>query len=391
MLTIGIITRYAPSTRAITATDAAALADVLAHAEPRLRVVLYCAGGRYDGAHARKAEPGRFETVQLEAAEPAKTGVSRLMNSIGVGVRLAWVSRHCDVVVAQTDPPLLGLWVGLLRALRRRPWADWTMDLYPDAFVAAGLARARSFPVRAIRWLQRRLRPTLTIALGDGQAAYLTKSGRAGASIEVLPCGVPRSAAPGPRGRAGEAPPVSATYAGNIGQAHDVDRVAAALFGFADAGAAVTVAPSGAKAEELLAAVAQRPEIRVRSSMTHAELAQVDFHVASLAADWTHLCVPSKAVTAASLGAHVIFLGSAESDSARMAGLRCIVLAPEMDLAAVRQRCHGLAIGADALPPTDAAVPAQARYAQGLEQVSRCLRKLVSSCARDSIDPLTVP
>ena len=379
MPTIGIITRYAPSTRAITATDAAALADTLARTETTLRVVLYCAGGRYDGAHAREAEPGRFETVQLEAADPAKTGLSRLMNSIGVGMRLAWVSRHCDVVVAQTDPPLLGLWVGLLRALRRRPWADWTMDLYPDAFVAAGLVGPRALPVRAIRWLQRRLRPTLTIALGDGQAAYLAQSGRGAALVEVLPCGVPRSAAPAPARGAGAASRVSATYAGNIGQAHDVDRVAAALFGFADAGATVSVAPSGAKAEELLAAVAQRPEIQVRASMTHAELAQVDFHVASLAADWTHLCVPSKAVTAASLGARVIFLGSAESDSARMAGPRCIVLAPELDLAAVRRRCHGLATSAEALPPADAAVPAQARYAQGLEQVSRRLRELVRS------------
>ncbi|WKW12483.1 hypothetical protein Strain138_001776 [Pseudogemmatithrix spongiicola] len=379
MPTIGIITRYAPSTRAITATDAAALADALARSDDGLRVLLYCAGGRYDGAHAKESEPGRFETVRLDASDPAKTGVSRLLNSVVVGMRLAWASRHCDVVVAQTDPPLVGLWVGLLRALRRRPWADWTMDLYPDAFVAAGLAGPRALPVRLIQWLQRRLRPTLTIALGDGQSAYLVQIGRAGARTEVLPCGVPRSSSPPPAAGADDARGVSATYAGNIGQAHDVDRVAAALFGFADAGAAVTVAPSGAKADALRAAVAQRPEIQLRASMSHAELAQVDFHVASLADAWTHLCVPSKAVTAASLGAHVIFLGRADSDSARLAGQRCLVLPPTLSLDEIRAECRRLAEQGRPRDPDDPRVPAQHRYTAGLASVSRSLRDLCAA------------
>ena len=44
-------------------------------------------------------------------------------------------------LITLTDPPLLNYWVARLCRRRRIPWIYWSMDLYPEAFAAAGLAK----------------------------------------------------------------------------------------------------------------------------------------------------------------------------------------------------------------------------------------------------------
>lgn len=397
MAVIGIVTRFPPESRAITAADAAAFAGALAARAGGHRVRFFCASGAYDGAHAKAGTHHGFEVVRLEAGDPPKTGLRRLLDSLALGARLAWAARECDVVVAQTDPPLLGLWVGALARIRGIPWVDWTMDLYPDAFVAAGLAAESSLPIRVLRRLERGLRPAATIALGEGQARYLRSIGRAGAEVVLLPCGVPAEerAAPSPQD-AGAAPrTLRGTYAGNIGQAHDVERVVAAVRGLVDAGAHVVVAPSGAKADALRAAVTGIERVELRQGLTHDELAAIDFHIVSLAASWTHVCVPSKGVTAASLGGHVLFLGDGDSDSARLAGERCTVLPPALSDAELRARCRAIAearrdAGAAHRSPT-APVPAFAVHRTGIEQAAALVTRLASRPSADGPDFAPIP
>lgn len=380
MAVIGIVTRFSPESRAITATDAAAFASAIARRSPAHRVRFFCASGAYDGAHAKSGTHDGFDVVRLDAGDPAKTGIRRLVGSLALGARLAWAARGCDVIVAQTDPPLLGLWVGALARLRGIPWVDWTMDLYPDAFVAAGLARETSIPIRVLRRLERLLRPTATIALGEGQGRYLRAIGRAGDELVLLPCGVP-SEQRTPRPRSDAAPrAIRATYAGNIGQAHDVDRVVAAVRGLVDAGAQVTIAPSGAKADALRAAVVGIERVELRQGLSHDELAAIDFHIVSLSASWTHVCVPSKGVTAASLGGHVLFLGDGDSDSARHAGERCTVLPPSLSHDEVRARCRAIAETRRDAAASDVvstgAVPAFAVHERGIEQAAALVTRL---------------
>jgi hypothetical protein len=392
MAVIGIITRFPPESRAITATDAAAFAGALAARAGGHRIRFFCASGAYDGAHAMAGTQQGFEVVRLEAGDPPKTGLRRLLDSLKLGARLAWAARDCDVVVAQTDPPLLGLWVGALGRLRGIPWVDWTMDLYPDAFVAAGLAPESSIPIRLLRHLERALRPTATIALGEGQARYLRSIGRAGDEIVLLPCGVPaeeRAPAP-PRADQGATRTIRGTYAGNIGQAHDVERVVAAVRGLVDAGAQVVVAPSGAKADALRAAVAGFEGVELRRGLTHDELAAIDFHIVSLAESWTHVCVPSKGVTAASLGGHVLFLGDGDSDSARLAGERCTVLPPSLGDGELRARCRAIAEArrerGHAPPVRTAPVPAFAVHSTGIEQAAALVTRLAGRPSPDGPD-----
>jgi hypothetical protein len=54
--------------------------------------------------------------------------------------------------------------------------------------------------------------------------------------------------------------------------------------------------------------------------ISHAELLHADVHAASLRMDWTHVCVPSKAVTTVCLGRPLLFAGDPQSDTAEMLG-----------------------------------------------------------------------
>ena len=54
------------------------------------------------------------------------------------------------------DAPLLGVvgWIG--KAVRGRRYGIWSMDLHPDAEVAAGMLRAGGFVARILNWLNDR-------------------------------------------------------------------------------------------------------------------------------------------------------------------------------------------------------------------------------------------
>gem|GEM_PF-5368637 len=249
--------------------------------------------------------------------------------------------RSADVIVAQTDPPLLGLWVGLLSRVVRKTWIDWTMDLYPEAFAAAGLARHESLPMQALRGLTRFFRADHCIALGPRQLEYLRSTGRCGASGSVLLCGT--VAAPPPPNGGRDAPNVSAVYAGNLGEAHDADRVAAAIQGFLAAGVPVHLAPSGKNADELLRLFRDSSNVTVGASVSHAQLATHAFHICSLSKSWTHVAVPSKALTAVSLGRVCIFLGPSESDTTEFVNPSGITIGPDASLSEIRDRCEAIA------------------------------------------------
>jgi len=64
--------------------------------------------------------------------------------------------RGYDGVVFLTTPPLISLVGRVARAVRGQHYAIWSMDLHPEAELAAGMLRERSFAARAIEWLDAR-------------------------------------------------------------------------------------------------------------------------------------------------------------------------------------------------------------------------------------------
>ena len=266
------------------------------------------------------------------------------------------------------------------RAARRRRvrWAEWTMDLYPQAFVAAGLAGVRNPIVGALAGAQRRRAPDLDICLGPAQLDHVRRERGTGRAGLVLPTGLFDSEPlDPPEWRRDESRTVLA-YAGNLGEAHSADSVARLVERASPERFLFLFAPHGSRADVLRHRLDGAPHVRWSERLDAAALDHADAHIVSLRPGWEHVCVPSKALSAFSRGRPVLFLGSADSDSWRFArGAGWLVPEPPSD-AAIDAALEAVADPAALAAATEAAVAAHARLAgiraEGLSRLLEWLR-----------------
>ena len=316
-LKIAVINRFAPPEPAITGTSALELAEVLQGALPHATVRVFATTGNYgSGVRGSTSCETTVDVRRLKSA-PGKLGLARLQASLLDGWRLAnAATTWANVVISLTDPPLLALWLGAARLRRRFRWAEWTMDIFPEAFAAAGIVDAKSLLVRGLRQQLSLSRPDLYITLGARQRDALLVWRKANEPSLILPCGIVppiEAQTPIPLWKANEQRTILA-YAGNIGEAHCATALVQ-LVRLADpARFAFVMALYGAQAEYVQTALANEPHVIWTQHLNHAELVHADVHVASLRANWSHLCVPSKAVSSICLGRPVLFIGARNSD-----------------------------------------------------------------------------
>lgn len=361
----------------------AELAADLAAALPDAEVRIYATGGSYRKTASNTAAPqdGPPEDPATEDGAPlpdaervtvtrvrpvgfGARGVTRLIASLIDGRRLAArATAWADTVVSLTDPPLQGFWTG--RAARRRGvrWAEWTMDLYPEAFVAAGMAAPRNPIVRRLAASQRRHAPDLDICLGPAQLERVRRERGADRPGIVLPTGLFDSEPLDPPDwRRNEARTVLA-YAGNLGEAHSDASVARLVERASPDRFLFLFAPHGSRAGALHRRLAGAPHVMWSDRLVPATLDHADAHIVSLRPGWEHVCVPSKALSAFSRGRPVIFLGPAESDSWRFAGgAGWLVPEPATD-EAIDAALAAAADPSALAAATEAAVTAHARLA----------------------------
>lgn len=316
MISISVVNRFYPPDKAVTGVSAQELVEFLRRQIPGARVRVHATRARYAGGQQRAANEDGIH--RLSSWYDGKRKVLRLLASLVEGFRLARAAtRNTDVVISLTDPPLLGLWIGLMRRFRRFVWIDWTMDLYPEAFAAAGLVE-KSNPI--YRWIHRltsRWSPDLYISLGPRQHEFLQETRGNTVQAFILPCGiVDPSAVPAPEWRRRFSQHVVLAYAGNLGEAHDesllielVRRADPERFRF-------LIAIYGAKADNTRSQLKGFDHVLWRDSIPQSELAHADVHLACLKPEWAHVCVPSKAVSSICLGKPILYWGAVDSDSA---------------------------------------------------------------------------
>lgn len=102
-----------------------------------------------------------------------------LSYAMGAAVAIVRIARSGDVVVVNTDPPMLSVVVGPLARLRRALVVNWLQDIFPEVAVALGV---RGFG-GAFGRFARRLRDdslqraTMNVAIGDRMAEHLGAMG----------------------------------------------------------------------------------------------------------------------------------------------------------------------------------------------------------------------
>jgi hypothetical protein len=178
------------------------------------------------------------------------------------------------------------------------------------------------------------IQPNAIIALGEMQAKHVMKRYSINVPSFIIPCGVLQTL----QGNCEEETKPSWAvvgnqklygYVGNLGEAHDANAVFGIISILNSEGRKVVVSVYGSKAEWLLQQVSGLKNVVVVESVPQDQLGYIDVHIVSLRTRWTHICVPSKAISAVCSGAACLVVGQQEGDLYQLIGSACWWLNPE--------------------------------------------------------------
>jgi len=214
------------------------LTDLAGHLAARgMAVTLVGSRQRYDDAAALLPESERIDGFDV-----LRVGGSRFGRDALAGRALDYLDylrgakrvlkarvRPGDLVVAMTDPPLLGATLGSLAAKRGAQCVHWLQDLFPE--VAEGVyGRGLRLPAAPLRWRRDRglRRAANVVAISEGMAARIAALGVSRERIAVIENWTddtaiqPMAADANPLRRAwGLEGKFIVGYSGNLGRAHD--------------------------------------------------------------------------------------------------------------------------------------------------------------------------
>jgi glycosyltransferase involved in cell wall biosynthesis len=313
------------------------VAGVLAARGHEVHVVVSRAA--YGGAPATSPEAASTDGVvvdRLGGASSARTGlVGRVADHASFVARLALASRGLprpDVIVALATPPYLGLLASLVPRWRGAPRVEWAMDVYPDVLAAHGLVRRGGAPFRLLESRARRqLRgAAAVIALGPFMARVLEPRLPDPARLTWVPLWGEAPLGPAPPGAVAEVrrsrgwatDELALLYSGNMGRGHRLGEFLEAAARLGPGGPRWAFAGGGVRRAEVEAFARARPQARIQllpyapRDGLRASLSAADVHLASLAAPWQGLIVPSKVQAAFASARPVLFVGPRDNESA---------------------------------------------------------------------------
>lgn len=289
-MTIALVNRFVPPDGAPTAVSLARLGQLLTKRLPSLDWRLIGAGRSYTGGGASGENLWR-----------------RAANSWRDGRRLAQETAGCAAVLSLTDPPFLSYHLGRHLSADQF-WCEWTMDLYPQALMAT-LGLTPNPP-----WRPKRRRPDMRLCLGPQQAAFIATGERRPPPFLICPAGVCDALFPAPPRHPKSL--IRLVYAGNLGRAHWSDALLELAKQSDPMRFRLIVAAYGVQAKAVQTQLMGFPHVEWRNTPLNAnELNAADVHVVSLRKNWTHVCAPSKAVSALCRGRPLLFFGAEDADA----------------------------------------------------------------------------
>jgi len=162
-----LATEFYPPDKSTTATYLGAIADAIA-----LDMKTVVLSGTPGSARPAGTGSNTPDIVEIANWKPPKDALAkRLIASSALAMRLLWAvyrrARPGDVVMSVTSPFTLPYAITLAARLRGARTALLIYDLYPEALVAAGMARQNSLVTRLLRlangWLFRSLNAIVVI------------------------------------------------------------------------------------------------------------------------------------------------------------------------------------------------------------------------------------
>lgn len=308
------------------------LAEALAARGHEITVIASRPAGREVPAHETR------NGVRIERVDGTRTTDQRLRGKardfatfyLAALRRLLSLARRGTIVVAMTDPPLLGLGVGLIARLRGARVVHWVQDIYPElAMELAGQRWLRWVrPLRNLAWRQ----ADHVVTLGDDMAEVVRGAGVVERRLSVVPNWAPQGVAP-PDATAvarrrvdwGMADRFVVMYSGNLGRVHDLEPVLAAAELLRDEPSVAFLFVGGGAQRATLEAAAEKrglASVKFLPARPRAQLAETlgvgDAHLVTLRPGCERLVFPSKLYGVAAVGRPVLFVGPGSSELARL-------------------------------------------------------------------------
>jgi hypothetical protein len=315
-----IINRNYPPRAGVTGESACALAKYLTN--QGVDVAIVTVKSAYAGGGSKMEPVGKVHLIG--SWFDGKNKVLRLLSSFMESYRLIRKAKKLgsDQIIVMTDPPFLSFWASRILG-KKTTWILWSMDLYPEAFVAGKLASPQGHVYRFLKNSVYRHAPESVIALGPQQAKYLHSQYGEEIETAVLPCGVFEKSTPTelPSWKTKHSDKLILGYCGNLGEAHSPDFLIEIIERFDRNKMHLVVSLYGAKAKIVLDYIKDKMDgITLVDSVTRPELGLIDVHLVSLLDRWANVCVPSKAVSAVCSESAFLFYGSPNCDNWHMLG-----------------------------------------------------------------------
>jgi hypothetical protein len=255
---------------------------------------------------------------------------------VGCLIGLIVQVRPGDIVVALTDPPLLGAGVWLAARLRRAKVIHWAQDIYPEVAVALTGNRWLGVfaPLRDLAWR----RAEACVTLGSDMKRVLSRAGVEPRRLAVIPNWAPAGLDVQPAGTADAlrkkwelVGKFVVLYSGNLGRVHDLaplldvaERLQAQphiVFVFVGRGAQLATLHAQTDERKLKNIRFQSPQPRDQLATA---LSLGDLHLVTLLPGCENFVFPSKLYGIAAVGRPILFVGPPDCEIATLIKARRI-------------------------------------------------------------------
>jgi hypothetical protein len=313
MKQIIVINRYYPPNPAISGHSACEMVREISNRNNHLKLFVRYIHAPYAGGCASQLPAGILGGIS--SIYNGKNKILRFVGNFVEGYRLIRLSLpYADAIITLTDPPMLNFWAGILCHKKRIPWIYWALDLYPDAFAAANIVSEKNYAYRIFNHNIKLHPPDFLIALGFQQANFLKEKYQRNIPCTILPCGISgiKKSKSSPAWHSERK--IVFAYSGNMGEAHNPEFLIQLIQRMDPNKHTCLLSLYGAKAGSVLAKVGKHPSVRRINHIPQEYFPYVDIFLVSLLPEWTHICVPSKAVSAICSGRAIAFQGHVRSD-----------------------------------------------------------------------------
>jgi putative colanic acid biosynthesis glycosyltransferase WcaI len=253
--------------------------------------------------------------------------VSNYLSYLALAVPRALAIRP-DVVLAMTDPPIVGIAGAFVARLARRPFVYNIQDLYPDMALGGDIVRANGWVARWEKMHRSALRRAArVIVIGDDMRERILAKGVVPERVVVV-----RGGAALPRSMPAQSHPVVqeirngfpfvALHAGNLGFYGAWGTLLKAGEILRNENAGLVFVGDGANKPSLEAAAAGSPNVRFLpfrpvEQVPHVMMAG-DVHIVTIKRGLEGVVVPSKLYSILAAGRPVLAVAPASSDAARI-------------------------------------------------------------------------